>query len=249
MQGLTVVNTSRADVEDTDIQCAVSVPNALFSAADRKPAIPSPRISTFDTSQPFDARNPSTRTFKLIEMTLKPAGRIIASPNEPAIVAITLNMLKSPPDPAQGHGPAVDIFPGLLRGQPLPTRRTGAMLGVAFQGTSQKPFRLWPGLFRGSNITGFGEGSDLLGLQATHMRWKEKEGRWEIEDFGFCVDDIVFEVSEVGEGGTEAELVDESGRQPKSLDTPVIFKADGQLAVEGDQEFGAMSHLLQSLQS
>lgn len=228
----------------------MSVPNALFSAASRKPSIPSPRISTFDTSQPFDASKPSRRTFKLIEMSLKPAGHMITSPDEPSVVAITFQMLKSPPDPAQGHGDAVDIFPGLLRGQPVPTLRTGAMLGVAFQGTSQKPFRLWPGLFRGSNMTGFGEGSDLLGLQAAHMRWKEKKGRWEVEDFGFCVDDVVFEVSEVGEGETEAGLVGGAGaRQPESLDTPVIFKADGQLAVEGELEFEAMSHLLQSVQS
>lgn len=239
-----MTNTSRADIEDTDIQCAVSTPNALFSAVGQSSGMAGPRISTFDTSQPFDPSTPSKRTFKLIEMTVKPAGRIHTPHNEPVVVGITFSMLKSPPDPLQGPSEAVDDFPGLLRGQPVPTRRHGAMLGVAFQSTSQKPFRLWPGLFRGSNMTGFGEGSDLLGFQANLMRWKEKKGRWEIEDFGFCVDDIVFEVSEVGETSLGQVRVAEPNDQPASVAGPLIFKADGQLAVEGEQEFEAMRHML-----
>lgn len=176
-------------------------------------------------------------------MSLKPAGRISAPPDREIVIGITFNMLKSPPDPVQGDGDAVNIFPGLLRGEPVPTRRTGAILGVAFRGTADEPFRLWPGLFRGSNMTGFGEGSDLLGLQSSLLVWDDKKGRWNIEDFGFCVDDIVFEVSEVGKSGT----VNKPVGQPETLDGPLIFKADGQLAVEGEQEFEAMSHLLQGL--
>lgn len=247
LEGLSVINTSRADIEDTDIQCAVSTPNALFSAAKRHPTVPLARISTFDTSRPFDPRHPSTHTFKLIEMSLKPAGRVSAPPESQIVVGITFVMLKSPPDPVAGHGDAVEIFPGLLRGEPVPTLRAGAGLGVAFRGTDEKPFRLWPGLFRGWNITGFGEGSDMLGFDSSLMVYNEKTERWDVEDFGLCVDDIVFEVSEVGKTGTQEVHTDKPVEELKALDGPLIFKADGQLAVEGEQEFEAMSQLMQGL--
>ncbi|ETN38061.1 uncharacterized protein HMPREF1541_07685 [Cyphellophora europaea CBS 101466] len=245
LQGFSVINTSRAQINATDVQCAVSAPNALFAAIDRHSGLPWPRFSTRDTSVPFDPHKPSDRTFKLTEMYLKPAGEFTGVPGQ-VVVGIYVSMLKSPPDDVPDNGnDAADRFPGLLGGQPAPTLRHGAQLGVGFQTARQKPFRLWPGLF-GREVTGFGVGSDILEIQASLLRFNESRGAWDVEDFGFCVDNVVFEVTPVGNDHHE-QLHVGNEEQHGCLNNdagPLLFKANGELALEGDLESEALLHML-----
>lgn len=99
--------------------------------------------------------------------------------------------------------------------------------GDMHRGTKVDVRKLWGGRV--------GAGIDVMEVVGQVLRWDEgSPGRYVVEDWEVCLDDLVVEIEE-GEGNEEVEEQEEE-EGPNF----VGVKADGAEVVEGDWEWGAM---------
>jgi hypothetical protein len=142
-------------------------------------------------------------------------------------VVIFIDMLKLPPDPLERNGG----WPGLVRGTPVYTNRTAAGVGIGFFPGPHLPVRFKPTRWFGED---FGKGVDVMEMSG-HLRMlvDEKTNTWSEQDWEFCVNDVVLEVTE-GDGDAGVDLEETLSSQDEGTGRGreyVLVRENGQVEI------------------
>ena len=210
----------------------MSWPNSIFGF--RKNGYAWPRISIHDLSKSKsdlaeDVRK-SDQTFSLVSVYMKATGNITGSP-EDTIGTISFTGMRLDPDPRKEPIPPDAGYPGIVQGEPLPLP-VGNVTGVNvfFPPGAHEGFTLNPKLYFGDD---YGDGIDVMEITSQIFR-KEKDSPFfePAEDWEFCLDDIVFEITEKD---SSKPIV--TGRSSSGVRT------DGSKVLREDMEWDILSQL------
>ncbi|KAJ9638043.1 hypothetical protein H2204_004634 [Knufia peltigerae] len=236
-QSFKVVNVAKAlpDLPDpSDLLCASSAPNALFSS--RKPGYPWPRLSLHNLGRRrYDPDDTHNRTFDMRTVTLRPTGNVSVEGHD-VFVGVQLNLMKLPTS-KESSG-----FPSLFRGSPDIPQGSNVWRAalLLFGGGPMQSFKVDFQRFA-KIIPGFGTGVDTFEVVADFYIWDDEKEFWRLQgDWEVCVDDVELEMVKGGQDHDEenaGQQSDEDDDDDKLLFLTVNDDGDGDVVV-GDQVLG-----------